>query len=96
MHCGSANYLNKSVIGTLQCQMLHYIFSAQLHGCSWYPWKQNHDSEHSKQHSHENPNPSSFLIAAVRIAVTCTETLCDLAAEVTGSVMPKPPNLVEK
>ena len=36
----------------------------------------------------------SYLIAAIRVAVGCTETLCDLAAEVTGLVIPKLPNLV--
>ena len=27
----------------------------------------------------------AFLIAAVRIAIACTETLCDLTAKVKGS-----------
>ena len=35
-----------------------------------------------------------FLIALVKVAVVYTKTLHDLAAEVTGSIIPKPPNLV--
>ena len=30
-HYGSANHPNKSVIGTLQCQILHHIFKQSVH-----------------------------------------------------------------